>query len=46
MLSGYMGKSGVLDDALASFAMLQAEQNQSDYERFAARHDARIVGPH
>jgi uncharacterized protein (DUF2252 family) len=33
-LWGYMGKSEVFDDAIASFAMLYAEQNKKDFERF------------
>jgi len=33
VLAGYMGKRGVLDDALASFAMAYAARTQSDYER-------------
>jgi hypothetical protein len=32
MLAGYMGKNGVLDDALASFAMAYAVRTQSDYD--------------
>jgi hypothetical protein len=30
-LSGYMGKSDVLDKAIASFAMAYAEQNEKDH---------------
>ena len=30
-----MGKSGALDDALASFAMAYADRTQSDYDRLA-----------
>lgn len=37
-LSGYMGKSEAFDDALASFAMLYAAQNQKDFDAFTARH--------
>ena len=33
VLAGYMGKRGVLDDALASFAMAYAARTKSDYER-------------
>jgi hypothetical protein len=33
ILAGYMGKNGVLDDALASFAMAYADRTQSDYDR-------------
>jgi uncharacterized protein (DUF2252 family) len=33
VLSGYMGKHDVFDDALASFAMAYAERTQRDYER-------------
>lgn len=36
MISGYMGKSDVFDDALASFAMLYAEKNKRDHARFLA----------
>jgi hypothetical protein len=32
LLAGYMGKSGVFDDALASFAMAYADRTQRDYE--------------
>jgi uncharacterized protein (DUF2252 family) len=32
VLAGYMGKSGVFDDALASFAMAYADRTQRDYE--------------
>ena len=35
VLAGYMGKSGALDDALASFAMAYADRTQSDYDRLA-----------
>jgi uncharacterized protein (DUF2252 family) len=35
VLAGYMGKSGALDDALASFAMDYAVRTQSDYDRLA-----------
>jgi hypothetical protein len=31
-----MGKRGVFDDALASFAMAYAARTQSDYDRLAA----------
>ena len=33
MLAGYMGKGGVLDDALASFAMAYAARTRDDYEQ-------------
>jgi len=33
VLAGYMGRSGVLDDALASFAMAYAVRTQQDYDR-------------
>jgi uncharacterized protein (DUF2252 family) len=33
VLAGYMGKNGVLDDALASFAMAYAARTQGDYDR-------------
>jgi uncharacterized protein (DUF2252 family) len=32
ILAGYMGKSGAMDDALASFAMAYAVRTQSDYD--------------
>jgi uncharacterized protein (DUF2252 family) len=32
VLAGYMGRRGVLDDALASFAMAYAERTQDDYD--------------
>jgi uncharacterized protein (DUF2252 family) len=35
VLAGYMGKSGVFDDSLASFAMAYADRTQSDYDRLA-----------
>ena len=37
-LSGYMGNSEAFDDAIASFAMLYAAQNQKDFDAFTARH--------
>jgi uncharacterized protein (DUF2252 family) len=37
VLSGYMGKSGAFDDAIASFAMLYADQNRADFESFVDR---------
>jgi uncharacterized protein (DUF2252 family) len=41
VLAGYMGKSQVMDDALASFAMAYAERTQSDYDRLVkAKHPA------
>ena len=33
VLAGYMGKSGALDDALASFAMAYARRTQADYDQ-------------
>lgn len=36
-ICGYMGKSGVFDDALASFAMLYAARNRQDHADFVAR---------
>jgi uncharacterized protein (DUF2252 family) len=36
MLAGYMGKRGVLDDALASFAMAYAARTQADYEQLVS----------
>jgi uncharacterized protein (DUF2252 family) len=36
LLAGYMGKSDVLDDALANFAMAYAEQTKRDHGRLAA----------
>jgi uncharacterized protein (DUF2252 family) len=33
VLAGYMGKRGVLDDALASFAMAYATRTRNDYEQ-------------
>jgi Uncharacterized protein conserved in bacteria (DUF2252) len=33
VLAGYMGKSDVLDDALASFAMAYAVRTQDDFEK-------------
>jgi Uncharacterized protein conserved in bacteria (DUF2252) len=39
VLAGYIGKSAVMDDALASFAMAYAQRTQRDYDRLvAARH--------
>ena len=35
-IAGYAGKSTVLDRALLAFALDYADQNQRDYERFAA----------
>jgi uncharacterized protein (DUF2252 family) len=35
VLSGYMGKSGAFDDALASFAMAYADRTQNDYDKLA-----------
>jgi hypothetical protein len=36
VLAGYMGKTGVIDDALASFALAYAKRTQRDYDRLAA----------
>ena len=36
VLAGYMGKSETMDDALASFAMLYAEQTKRDHARLLA----------
>jgi hypothetical protein len=33
IIAGYMGKSGAMEDALASFAMLYAKRTQSDYDK-------------
>ena len=41
MLSGYMGKSDVLDEAIAKFSMAYADQNEKDHaalERAVAAH--------
>ncbi len=35
ILSGYMGKSGKFDDALASFAMAYADRTKKDYDKLA-----------
>jgi hypothetical protein len=41
VLAGYIGKSQVMDDALASFAMAYAQRTQSDYDRLVkAKHPA------
>jgi uncharacterized protein (DUF2252 family) len=34
VLSGYMGKSTMLEDALAAYAMAYADQSEKDYEAF------------
>jgi hypothetical protein len=34
MVSGYMGKSDVFDEALASFSVAYADQNEKDYAVF------------
>jgi uncharacterized protein (DUF2252 family) len=36
VLSGYMGKSSVFEDALASYAIAYADQAEKDYEAFRA----------
>lgn len=41
LLAGYMGKSEVLDDALASFAMAYAAQTKHDHARLKAAIDPR-----
>jgi uncharacterized protein (DUF2252 family) len=41
VLAGYMGKSGIFDDALASFAMAYAARTQHDYGQLVkAKHGA------
>ena len=40
VLAGYMGKSAVMDDALASFAMAYAQRTQRDYDRLVAARGA------
>ncbi|MGD9544056.1 MAG: DUF2252 domain-containing protein [Methylocystis sp.] len=45
ILAGYMGKSAAFDDALASFAMLYAQQNARDYKAFCAKRDATRAPP-
>jgi uncharacterized protein (DUF2252 family) len=35
VLAGYMGKTDVMDDALASFALAYAERTQRDYDQLA-----------
>jgi hypothetical protein len=44
VLAGYIGKSGIFDDAVASFAMLYARQNAKDYARFMQTPAFRPVG--
>ena len=34
MIAGYMGASGIFDDAIGEFAMEYADQNESDYRTF------------
>jgi uncharacterized protein (DUF2252 family) len=34
LISGYLGKSGVFDEALASFSISYANQNENDYHAF------------
>jgi hypothetical protein len=36
VLAGYLGKSGVFDDALASFAMAYADRTQRDHDKLAS----------
>jgi uncharacterized protein (DUF2252 family) len=40
VIAGYMGKSAVMDDALASFAMAYAQRTQRDYDRLVAARGA------
>jgi len=43
-LSGYMGKSGAFEKAITTFAVAYADQNERDYEAFAAAvRDGRIA---
>ena len=42
VIAGYMGKSGLFDDALASFAMAYAERTQQDYDQLV-RSKTRLV---
>jgi uncharacterized protein (DUF2252 family) len=41
LLAGYMGKSDVLDDALASFAMAYAAQTKHDHAKLKAANDTK-----
>jgi uncharacterized protein (DUF2252 family) len=41
LLAGYMGKSEVLDDALASFAMVYAAQTKHDHAQLKAANDTK-----
>jgi uncharacterized protein CbrC (UPF0167 family) len=36
MIAGYVGKSEVLDDAMAQFATAYADQTERDYDKLAA----------
>jgi hypothetical protein len=36
MLAGYLGKSGVIDDAIARFAASYADQTEQDHKALAA----------
>jgi uncharacterized protein (DUF2252 family) len=36
LIAGYLGKSGAMDDALASFAMAYSERTLSDYDKLKA----------
>ncbi|MGB6708711.1 MAG: DUF2252 domain-containing protein [Methylocella sp.] len=45
LLAGYMGKSEVLDDALASFAMAYAAQTKDDHARLKAAIGTRARDP-
>jgi len=43
VIAGYVGKSEVLDDALATFSLAYADQTERDYERLVkAAQDGRI----
>jgi uncharacterized protein (DUF2252 family) len=44
-IAAYLGSSGVFDRALASFASVYADQNQSDYEKMRAAVRAAKLGP-
>lgn len=43
MIAGYLGKSGAMDDAIASFATGYADQTKKDYETKAAVRSGRIA---
>jgi len=49
MISGYMGSSGIFDDAIGEFAVEYADQNQRDHRAFVKaireqRVEAKIEG--